>query len=350
MTSWLLVSTLPAFSFIFMQLSGIFANHYAGVTGWVEMSWARVLRQLNSNMDTIINWGGQFSLYFIITVLVLSIFIYCFATIRYLLIEPNSTKVEPSRSELLIIFLGILIIGFFTTILPSLFVVGSHPRYFCGPLLFVFCQFFVLIQLLIQKFPHKAIYILSIIASFGIAVSSVSALYQSHLDSYEEISKSQKVLRSFLEVKKDVFKNDSQVLIILDDNTFDSTVSFNHWSSHLVKHITKRQDIIALIGPKKNMTINPFIINGDYYEMSGIFWHTVNGRTKRKKMVGLDVNRPTYIYKQVDGGFKEYSCIVVNSKEDNKVYNFINNKHVLPKQNNLQPRDMDSDCVFYSSQ
>ena len=51
---WALVVIIPALAFTTLQLSGIFSNHYAGLSGWIDISIDQVLIQLQLHKDTII--------------------------------------------------------------------------------------------------------------------------------------------------------------------------------------------------------------------------------------------------------------------------------------------------------
>jgi len=82
---------------------------------------------------------------------------------------------------------------------------------------------------------------------------------------------------------------------------------------------TNRKDIIAVIGHKKDMTFDPFI--GKYRDHGAQFWSVVNGRSERKRMIGLDKSRPTYIYFLSPEASKTYSCIAVSNKDNLRIYN-----------------------------
>ena len=322
--AWLISATLPAVSFIFLQFQGNFSNHYSGLQGWFEISLTNVLRQINFFIDFTINTGGKVSFSIFAISFILSIFILSFFFISLFYSKKINNSSLLSQKELLIILLSITTAGFICVLTPIFFIKGIHYRYIVGPYTFLICSIFILIQLVNEKFQNKIIFFSCFLISLVFVILSISSFNTNHTR-YNLLAHSQNKIKKFLISKKNIFINNSQVLIVIKDNNFYSFSSgFNHWSTHYARMVTGRQDIVAIIGKEKNMTSNPF--TGKYSDHGQKYWKVINKRSIRKKMVGLDIEKPVYIYSLDKNGFTEQNCIKLIDEKGIQIYDLINNR------------------------
>ncbi len=314
-TPWLLISIMPGLSFVFLQFTGIFSNHYSGLSGWITLSFEQLLSQVASHAASV----GIPAYYSLIVVLVVSITLYIYHSSKLFKGRRASeySVAISSDGELLIILIGISLVGFATSLLPTLFVQGTHPRYTAVPLFFVFCLTFILLQLIKGRFSSQFIKIGCALAALAITLISIIAFGRQHYASYHKLSVDQHEVRSFLSKKSTQFAKNAQILIFFGNEHANFTGGYNHWSTHFARMVTGRTDITAVIGQKSGMVNDPF--TGEYSNHGKQYWTSKNGLTHRKKMVGLDMYRPTYIFSLVD--HKAYDCIAVFQADNLTIYN-----------------------------
>ena len=317
---WALVSMLPALSFTALQFSGTFSNHYSGLSGWIDLSANQLLNQLGMHKTSIVNSMGNWGLFGIIATLAIAAALYIYHSIQLVMgrqTVQQSSVILPNN-EKLIILIGIALAGFATSLLPTLFVHGSSPRYTAAPFFFVFCLFFILIQLMINRFPGRFITAGGTIVALIVATLSIQAFMQQHYARYHKASVDQKAVKDLLSQKSAQFASNAQILIFFEDNHTNFTGGYNHWSTHFARMATGRTDITAVIGRKSDMIHDPF--TGEYSNHGKQYWTAVNGRTLRKKMVGLDTSRPIHILSLNDQKNTTYNCIAIYEQDRLRIY------------------------------
>lgn len=353
---WTLIALTPAVSFTILQFTGTFSNHYARLSGWIDISFERALNQIQLHKDAIINWGDIPAYYAVLFVLIVSLCTYTYYSIRFFIGTPTSATIAPTNTQLLVILLGILLAGFVVSLFPTLFVSGIYPRYTAAPLLFIFSQAYILLQLLMQRFPNKYVTYFGALIALFITVTSINSFQIQHDLFYKKLSADQKVIKKFLFQKKSEFAKNAQILIFLDKGYSNFSVGLNHWSTHFARMATNRKDIIAVIGHKNDMVTDPF--TGKYSDHGNQYWSTdKDGRATRKRMIGLEKSRPTYIYSlnsNSSDSSKTYTCIAVSTKDNLTIYNTgtegaqITYSHSVENANSEALPSMEN-CAFYFS-
>jgi len=349
---WTLISLTPSLTFTILQFTGAFSNHYKGLAGWITFSLERMLRQVAAHKNFITTSIDTWGFYCLVVVITITAMLYIYHSIQ-LFIEKRllaHTSPAPTNIEMLIILIGISLVGFATSLLPTLFVQGVAPRYTSAPLFFVFCLVFILLQFFEKRYTYQFVKFSGILAGLVFTVISVTALEQQHYNSYHKLSVDQQKVKSFLSKKSIQFAENAQILIFFNDDYTNFTVGFNHWSTHFARMATGRSDITAIIGSKSGMTHDPF--TGEYSNHGKQYWETTNGRAKRKRMVGLDEKRPIYIYSMPDQKNKTYDCITIFQAGRVTIYNADESGAKIKYQSNLESdvnkeRPSMANCIFY---
>ena len=319
--AWLFVSLGPAITLIFLQFSGLFSNHYGKKLGWIEFGIDRIMSQAFRHQSALDDRLGTIGFFTIAIGLLVSIIFYLyhnFKMLRQRNIVGNSTVTDINLNRP-IILMGVFITGFFVSTIPSLTVSGSPARYTVIPLFFLFSLLFVIFDQIIKR--SRQSYLKFALLTLALMVASYSSfrLYHVHTSSFQPRSHEQKLVRDFLANKSEMLAENAQILIFTDSKSMKFTSGFNHWSTNFTRLATNRQDITAVIGQQRWMIDNPF--TGEYMNHDPKYWGIRKGRAYRKKMVGLDKLRPTYIFEFLDTEFRQLNCITLNSGDEVTLYN-----------------------------
>ncbi len=345
---WTLISIIPGLSFTLLQFTGLFSNHYKGLSGWITFSPEQLVSKIAEHVTSM----GIIVCCLLAAVLVITTILYITHSWK-LFVNRHITEyppVTPSSNELLIILIGILLIGFTVSLLPTLFVQGILPRYTTAPLFFIFCLTFILLQFVKSQFQNQYIKFGIAVAALAFTTTSIITFGQKHYALYHKLSVDQQEVSSLLRKKSTLFAKNAQILVFFDDNHTNFTGGLNHWSTHFARMATGRTDITAVIGSKSGMNNDPF--TGEYSDHGKQYWVTRNGRAQRKKMVGLDKNRPTYILSLENQKNKTYDCIAIFQANNLSIYNVdesgIKIKYQRTPQHteNGDPPSMSS-CIYY---
>jgi len=320
--AWVFVSFGPAVLLTALQFSGVFSNHYGKKLGWIEFSSNRILSQISKHQHALDDRIGTLAVYLVLFCLLISIVFYIHKNVSLLRIRNGFNIAADSgfESNRPIVLTGSFIFGFFISLLPSLAVSGSPARYTVIPLFFLFGLSYLLLDHLFKNTNKTIAKVSIVVVSLSSALYSTNKLSQNHNSSFEQRSLDQVLVRDFLFNKAETFAEQAQILIYSNAKAMSFTSGFNHWSTNFSRLASGRQDITALIGQKGWMTDNPF--TGEYKNHDPKYWGVRNGRQYRKKMVGLDILRPTYIFEFSNNGFTQLDCIAVNSSNEKSIYYF----------------------------
>ncbi len=94
--------------------------------------------------------------------------------------------------------------------------------------------------------------------------------------------------------KSKTWPQDSQVLFVVKKPLEASTRGFNHWSTWYLRKLTGRRDLIGLVGQEHSISRDPFV--EEYSDGDSEYWEIIDGRSKQIKMIGLEPDRPLFVY------------------------------------------------------
>jgi len=313
-------SILPPFiRQIHLKSLGISYNHYSGIEGWTIITPENMVAQLMRSMKIFFATMGVQLFVVIVLILVITIIIkFTFST---------QDKIPTKKKELIVLSV------FFLTISALYFspvsILGNvQIRYLLGPIFFATLALGVILYFLFGNHKYARIFFLAGLGIICLMMISVSRDYAKQRFSFSV--ERQKTIQSFVKDKVDEWEPEAQVVFVLDKMPPSFTSGFNHWSTWYLRYITNRTDLIGIIGHKSWLNYNPVIKK--YREHGPEFWTTVKTksgpRSVRKKMIGIEEKRPTYIYvEEKDGAFVQYNQILIF--EDDKYQLFSADKNGL---------------------
>ena len=268
--------------------------HYTSLVGWVDLSPKNIFGNF---LEFTRYWAGAYFLPTTITVL--SIFlavqaiIFCSSVYLYI-----SNK---SRDVMIIIIISTMLSG--VVLVPGLATTAYIPRYaFISIVMMTVSNLsFVYFVVVSTGFiPGKYLFFLYLL---GVGmVASLGVIWRSDVE-----HRVAGILRTheFLESTYDgiEFPSESQSLVLLPEGYFNSTAGYNHWSTWYARLLTNDLSHIALVGNERTMKSlerNGLFVD-QYEDHHQKFWEEVNGRSRRLRMLGLEVDRPTYVFQPESG-------------------------------------------------
>ena len=78
------------------------------------------------------------------------------------------------------------------------------------------------------------------------------------------------------------------------------TSGFNHWSTWYLRYMTGNRNILGLLGPVALVKRDPFVDR--YRDHGGEYTEVTGGRWRRIPMIGLEIERPLFVYQQDESG------------------------------------------------
>lgn len=251
----------------------------AGANNITPLDWSGVEKRIESASLFLINSANELGLYILLIIMALLLFKLFFR--KEVTVKKNGTY--------LLLPVEVILFGtlwFFFSILPFILIspwFASRHAYIAsfGFYLILFYLLLPPIQSLMKLNDKKtAIGCMFLVLSFGyIRIESVNNEYRiSNLVHKELLSTLSR------------YKLEENAQIVVTGTRFATTMDFHHWSSGYFKYITTRGDIDGLIGVEiKN-----------YDPFKPYIW----GKNEQK-MYGLDINRPTYLFRVLDNRFEE---------------------------------------------
>ncbi len=297
---------IPSGLLAYMEFSGAFSNHYQNNVGWIKFDFTSLLSQANKiKMAGDEQFGALLSSTLLMS-LVVAVGLYLYRILQTI----NRGNSELTNYSMMNVAYGIFIAGFIVSLAPALTVSGAPPRYTFIPFLFLVCLFYLQLDSLVKAYRHLIVYSISLILGVCVAFISVTGLFSEHDKLYKQLAEDQHRLKSYLEEQADSYQVGAQILIILSERNIDFTSGFNHWSTNFIRHATGRRDLIGVIGPASKMKEAPFV--GEYFDHDKKYWGKANGKSYRKKMIGLDLSRGTYIHNFQEGKKASLDCIFMS--------------------------------------
>lgn len=273
---------------------GIADYHYSGMAGWTDRSISAIMGNVGTSLDYVLgpftrsSHPARWLLPAAAGLLVCALL----AGFDRSSLNPTGDRNERSTGPKVGALCVLLIIASALTLGPGTTVVAFVPRYVTLPFLLVACAGLLLVgRALVAANPRVRIVaaVALALAVLGAAIQAGdlrTARYGPHFATHEAVV-------DLVERDAPSWNQDAQVVLILPRNTtWPSTAGFNHWSTWYLRLLADRSDISGLIGRADWLHAEPFV---EQWQTSG-WWSTINGRTTRAKMKGLEFDRPTYVY------------------------------------------------------
>jgi len=314
---WALFTAAAAavFSAIFFAFQ--FSHHeYLPMKGWLSYAPA----------EMITNLGVAISMIFAETlgapIFVSVVYFGGFAAIAAIALRPaysgagksgrglvSSNPVERAR---LFIFSSACLVMAALSFSPASIIVNFRDRYIVPA--FALTALAILAPLAIatsrksQSFRFMSLTILVVLAGMNI--------WMRHLDVAERFDPYLATHNKIAELaasEKEHWPKRAQIVILLSDDAPFVTGGFKRQSTWYLRSLTRRKDILGLIGPAKLAKGSPFDPEASFSGKQ--YWREKNGRAERVKMFGLELGRPLFVYELDATGRPLLTPVIFNSQE-----------------------------------
>lgn len=300
---WLgLVAGTSAIIFAVYRLTNHGSYHYSDSEGWTDYSLAVVVDNLVSAFTYLMNvYNTNTTNMFIMIGGLLMV-----AAVALYNWWQGSTATSPSKS-LIFISLNALVLSALA-FGPASITTNMVSRYLVMPTTLGLLALTAFI-LYVYRHPLSGWRYSVILLAISVVIAGnllqrnymVDRFYLSRLESHQAIS--ELIVR-----ESDMWPEDAQ-LVLLTHVNHPSTVGLNHWSTWYLRMMTGHWNIIGLVGPPSMITRDPFV--DEYHDHAEEYWAINDGRRERISMMGLERQRPLFVYAQdSDGLFRAYDYVV----------------------------------------
>lgn len=287
------------------SFTGLLSHHYSGIVGWTDISAARVLSNLGISVGRVILLYGRFDsvMFWMFAGGLLAVLAVVFSLRRRQGVE-DSELLRRSRRTLVLGINSLLLAGLtfgpasIVTYLSERYLVVSMPLAVLSGLVFIIAlsRFF---EPPSQWQKQALLLVVAVLVGMNIwrTHQIVDERYAPQLAVHEAVSELVKTASSR-------WPKNAQVVMLTADGYQAPTNGYNHWSSWYMRYMTKNTKILALLGDPAAGRF-PFV---DEYRDSGPeYWEVIDGRSQHVRMVGLEVRRPLFVYRQGLNG--EFSAV-----------------------------------------
>jgi len=284
-------------------------NHYTHTDGWLSFApldlITRLFELVQYFFTSTFSWSFGLVLFFIALSTVASIAFFALRTRPNLRFNASTVGDGPFDASIAFSAVCILTAGF--ALAPALAVTHNASRYLEVPALFLGFGIFSLAFRLAPRRPEfLSSWMVVILLAFG--VSNVIHTQRVLSDALREQLTMSRLLDQFVEAERGEWDFNAQVVIYGDERV---ATGLNHWSTWYLRYLAHRGDVIALLGGTRQMTRDPLVSR--YKNHGEDYWaQGASGRTVRMPMIGLEDDRPTYVYELRDGVFEERQHILID--------------------------------------
>lgn len=295
--AFLAASAIPS-AVYFLLIHG---HHYDAIEGWVDVSAAQVAN----------NFSQALTLVFATPIRDFPIFAVALAvSISALLLaqfahapSPNAVEV-PSLTKKRVLFAAYLLLASGLTFAPASVVTRLLPRYVAAPfVLGSLAIFLLLIPALKRSLSSNAPYRIATMSGAMLAAFCAAALNVAHFSgAVAKPLETERNVAAALSTRE--WSDDDQIVILLPPGSASLTSGFNHWSTWHLRVLTGKPRIIGLIGPADSWRDIEFdgVFVDKYADHGPLYWDTKDGRAFRKRMIGLERDRPLFVFAPNEGG------------------------------------------------
>jgi hypothetical protein len=271
-----------------------------------------MVTQLIRSIKILFNTLGWQLFAVIVSILIITIIV------RFTFKAQNKTLIE-KREIFVVSTLFLTMSGFYFA--PISILTNVQLRYLLGPTFFATLALGIALYILSDHHKYARKILSAGLGIICIMLINLSKDYATQRFSFS--AERQKTIQSFVKEQVAEWTPDSQVVLVLDKMPPGFTGGYNHWSTQYLRFITNRTDIIGLIGHNSWLKFNPIIKK--YRDHGSEFWTTVDtptgSRMARKQMIGIEKNRPTYIYvEQKDDSYVQYDQILVFENDKYQIF------------------------------
>jgi len=298
---WVLALALVTVAGIVVYgFSGLLSHHYSSIVGWTDISAARVLSNLGTSVGRVVFLYGRFdSVMFWMFAGGLAAVLVVFSGLRRQHRVRGADLFRQSRRSLVLGINTLLLAGLtfgpasIVTYLSERYLVVSMPLSVLSGLVFV-----IFLSRFFEPLSQWGRQVLLLV----VAVFVVMNIWRTHQIVDERYSPQLAVHEAVSELVKTEssrWPENAQVVMLTADGYQAPTNGYNHWSSWYMRYMTKNTEILALLG---DPAAGHFPFVDEYRDSGPEYWEVINGRSQHVRMVGLEVWRPLFVYRQGSDG------------------------------------------------
>jgi hypothetical protein len=298
---------------LYLWLNAANYNHYLNMKGWTDFSLKNMISQFVFSAKMTFSTLGWKTICFFVFVVAGAIFV-------RLIFKVKNKSTNKKEGRLILSVLFFLISALFFA--PVSILTQVYTRYLVAPLFFLNLAIGMALHFIVRKHSYARYFSIAGLSIMGLIMIGVSKDLSEK--TFSSLLDCQKKIQSFVRDESSGWKPDSQIIFVLNKMPVGFTNGYNHWSTWYLRYISKRMDIIGLIGSKNWLNEDQIILEYSDYS-SKDFFSVVEAQGKkklqRKRMIGIEIGKPTYIYiEQVDGKYLKYDQILKFEDKEYKIY------------------------------
>lgn len=295
---FILPSTVPLLMNIF---SGQNVSHYADL-GWISFRPNDMIGNIPNYFLQVCEYvffytdnAGYLGFFQLLLILLLLLLV----TIYFFRVDMCNLSSLTINSKALLLF---MFASFILSLLPILALQRSlADRYLMLPTLFLLLIIFYILDMMFKSLELKSKYyyfpVLAVIFAF-VALNLYSSIIIQHVF-YNRSAFMQNIIEEFIKDSEREWTENSQIILVLSDMPPNFTMGYNHWSTGFIQYAAQRKDLTGIIGLESWLTDYPMVEKFRWHGPE--YWKEIDGSdgivsSSRKRMVGIEICRPTYAY------------------------------------------------------
>jgi hypothetical protein len=276
-------------------------HHYGGMVGWTNMSSVQVFKNLSASLELIFERPFENNIILLagyvtgLSVILLAVIV---SVARHLF-----AFIEKVDAKFIVVMIVLLASAAFT-FGPSSVVTIFTTRYVAAPSLIAFLALAVLSGELIRRVRSiSSAHLLPIrMGVLLLAVVSVTHNIGNTRSELEPYLQSHALIRDKLADVR--WKSGDQALVLMPEGHVVPTAGYNHWSTWYLRVLTGVPNMIGLVGTRamgRDIKASDVFVE-QYRDHDPEYWGVANGRSYRKRMKGLERDRPLHVFAPSETG------------------------------------------------
>ncbi|MEQ8701329.1 MAG: hypothetical protein RLT05_32805 [Bauldia litoralis] len=269
------------------------SHHYGGLVGWTEISVSNVLANLvevlSRPIETILAQDLSIRIAHALLVLVLI----GLAAVAFIGRDRSAASAVDGRAKRGAFVFVVCVMAAGAAFGPVSITTSFATRYDVPVFIFGALAILAPAGMLFRRLPRPAATALGVLlvvlatSNMHVRVAVASSMHGASLKAHYRMAR-------IVERDSMDWPASAQVVFMLSDPMTMTTGAFNHWSTWYIRGLAKRRDIIGLVGGEHWVSRGPFV--AAYRDNGEEYWVIVGGRSRRIKMIGLETDRPLFVY------------------------------------------------------
>ena len=306
-------------------LAGLLNHHYSGRVGWTDFSVEQIVQNFLHTLKKVVYFYGGFqttTFFLFISGIILFVILLFFSWFK-----KQHKNYEIQNNQFLLLGINSLILSAFT-FAPASITTTLLDRYLVTTVILGLISVITLIVFLYKK-TTLYFYFQGVVGVFALLlILSANVMRTKEIvhDEYNMQVHTHNAVQQRASIDSSKWTGKSQVVFLVTKDKYASpTMGLNHSSTWYLRYITKNPEIIGLLGYLAGdyPVIKKFPFVEQYRDEGSEYWELIDGHLSRVQMVGLEMDRPLFVYQQNKmGEFEPTEYILFSSKEGTNLVQF----------------------------